>query len=355
MKIETSVLNLTWAPHELEYLDQCPICGSKNRTLKFSDVEDQVYRTKGKWKYYQCISCGIYYIDPRPKEETIGRAYENYFTHVPHKKRSRSSRFSQIAMGIRNDYLYWKYSYDQEPRITGGRWLMYLLPPWLRHEWDHHARHLPKPKPEYDRLLDVGCGNGKFLKDAQLAGWQCYGVDFDPQAVEAANSQGAKVSQGTLKEQEFPDTYFDAITLSHVIEHVHQPKKLLRECERILKPGGMLWISTPNNNSIVAKWFEKDWLACIPPQHLVLFNQQTLSKLLKKLNFTVKIMRRGVHIQRHYRASRAFKQGKIGVQELSYDPFAGSQTMLRYWGIELLIWLLPTFQGDLVIQAVKTN
>jgi len=353
MKTDKNSLTSTWEPHELEHLNQCPICGSLNRTLKFSDVEDQTCGTQGKWNYYQCSSCGIYYLDPRPNEETIGRAYENYFTHTPHKKRKRSNRFSQIAMAIRNDYLFWKYGQNKQPRNRAGRWLMYLLPPWLRLEWDHHARHLPKPKPGVDRLLDVGCGNGKFLKDAQLAGWQCYGVDFDPQAVETAKRQGAHVWQGTLIEQKFPDNYFNAITLSHVIEHVHQPKDFLRECRRILKPGGILWIATPNNNSVIEKWFKKNWLACIPPQHLILFNQHILRELLEKIDFSVNVKRRGVHLQRHYRASQAFKDGKTGIQELCLTPFRGSQTMLCYWIVELLVWMLPSFQGDLIIRGIK--
>lgn len=353
MKTQPNALEATWTPDELEHLGQCPICESKNRVLKFANVEDHVYRTKGKWNYYQCKSCGIYYIDPRPREGTIDRAYTNYFTHSPYKKRHRSSWLSQIAMALRNDYLYWKYAYDKQPRITGGHWLMYALPPWLRHEWDHHARHLPKPESGHDRLLDVGCGNGKFLKDAQLAGWQCYGVDFDPQAVKIAKSQGAKVSLGALEKQGFPDKFFNAITLSHVIEHVHQPKKLLEECVRILQPEGTLWIATPNIDSILSKWFKKDWLACVPPQHLILFNRQSLGNLLDNTGFSVQFERRGAHIQRHYSASRAFKQGKTGIQELCLTPFNGSQTMLRYWWLELFVWLIPSKQGDIIAHAVK--
>lgn len=353
MNTKDRVIFPTWGAHELEHLNQCPICNSKTRTLKFSEVEDQIYETQNGWNYYACLSCGIYYLDPRPTIETIDRAYENYFTHESYKNRERASWFSQVALGIRNDYLYWKYGREQKPRIMGARWLLYLLPPWLRLEWDHHARHLPKLKFAGARLLDVGCGNGKFLKEAQLAGWQCFGVDFDPQAVEIAKGQGATVMQGTLMEQNFPDDYFDAITLSHVIEHVHCVEELLVECERILKQKGTLWLATPNIDSIIRKWFKKDWLACIPPQHLTLFNQKTLSNLLGKLGFSVDVKRRGVHIQRHYLSSKAFRQGKKGVKDLSIIPYSGSQTMVRFWGVELVVWIVPFLQGDIVIQAVK--
>lgn len=159
---------MRWEESELEYLGFCPICGSKRRRHRYK-IDDWYTETEGDWDYYQCQSCGVFYIDPRPNAVSIGKLYNSYFTHEVIHKRMRS-RVSQLALGLRNDYLNWKYGYNNTPAIYGGRWLMYLLPPWFRWEWDFVARHLKAPQKDKDHLLDVGCGNGEFLAFAKAAG-----------------------------------------------------------------------------------------------------------------------------------------------------------------------------------------
>lgn len=196
-----------WTEHELEHLNRCPVCGSSDRELRYPGIEDRICETRGKWDYYQCLSCSVLYTDPRPTEETIGRAYEHYYTHSVLKERERVGWLDKVALGMRNDYLNWKYGYKKQPTFPGGRWLMYLLPPWLRLEWDHYARYLPIPEPGGNRLLDVGCGNGDFLCMAQTAGLDCYGVDFDVRAVETARARGLQVSLGGLASQNYPSNH----------------------------------------------------------------------------------------------------------------------------------------------------
>lgn len=343
-----------WKEHELEYLDCCPVCGLHGRTLRFSGIEDRMSGTRGQWDYYECQDCGVFYIDPRPTEETIVRAYNDYFTHSVVEERERVGWIDQMALRMRNDYLNWKYGHNKEPTLNGGRRLMYLLPPWLRLEWDHYARHLPKPKLGNNRLLDVGCGNGQFLAAAQSAGWVCHGVDFDPKAVETARGRGIQVALGSLAGQQFAADFFDAITLSHVIEHVHRPKDLLKECVRVLRPGGTLWVATPNVASFIRKWFQKNWLAYSPPHHLILFNPRSLRRLIEQLGMTVHFEHQGLHVQRHWRASQSLQQGRMGMQDVYLDAFTDRQTMLRYWLVELLAWIVLSIQGDVIIRATKS-
>jgi 2-polyprenyl-3-methyl-5-hydroxy-6-metoxy-1,4-benzoquinol methylase len=342
-----------WKPHELEYLDSCPVCGLHSRTLRFSGIKDRISGTRGQWDYYQCRDCGVFYIDPRPTSKTIARAYNDYFTHSVFRERERVAWTDQMALRMRNDYLKWKYGHNKEPTLNGGRWLMYLLPPWLRLEWDHYARHLPKPKLGNNRLLDVGCGNGHFLAVAQSAGWECHGVDFDPKAVETVRGRGMQVALGSLEGQQFLANFFDAITLSHVIEHIHRPKDLLKECVRVLKPGGTLWVATPNVASFIRKWFQRNWLAYSPPHHLILFDPQSLRRLIEELGLSVRFEHQGLHVQRHWCASQSLQQGKIGLQDVYLDAFTDRQTMLRYWLVELLVWIVLSIQGDVIIRATK--
>ncbi len=342
-----------WKQYELEYLDNCPVCGSPGHTVRFSGIEDRTTDTPGQWSYCQCKDCGVFYMDTRPTEETIVRAYDNYFTHTLVEVRPRAGWLDQMALRIRNDYLKWRYGHDNEPALPGGRWIMYLLPPWLRLEWDHYARHLPKPMPGRNLLLDVGCGNGQFLAAALKAGWACHGVDFDPKVVETAKCLDIEVALGSLAEKQFPDDFFDAITLSHVIEHIHHPAELLKECARVLKPGGTLWVATPNADSIIRRWFQRNWLAYAPPHHLVLFNSRSIRKLIERLGLSIHFEHQGLHVQRHWRASKLLQNGKTGLSEVYLNAFSERKTMLRYCLLEMLVWLVPSFQGDLILRATK--
>ncbi|MFZ4698988.1 MAG: class I SAM-dependent methyltransferase [Candidatus Methylumidiphilus sp.] len=346
---------ISWGESELEHLNRCPICGSQDRELRYANIEDRICETLGKWDYYQCSRCSVLYIDPRPTEATIGRAYENYFTHTVLEERERVGWLDKLALGMRNDYLNWKYGYENKPALTAGRWLMYLLPPWLRLEWDHYARHLPKPGLGKNRLLDVGCGNGDFLVAAQAAGWECYGLDFDEKAIGTARTRGIEVSVGTLAAQRYSDNFFDAITLSHVIEHVHHPVMLLKECAKLLKPSGILWLATPNANSIVNNWFQRYWLSLCAPQHLIIFNPRNLKSLIENFGFSVITKRRGVHVQSHWVASKRLQQGRSGMTDICLSPFIERKSKLRYWPLELLLCVFPSIQGDVVICATKKN
>src|SRR3546814_17287077 len=93
-------------------------------------------------------------------------------------------------MRFRNGYLNTKDVYQMQPASRLGYLAMHLLPPPWRLEWDHYARHLPKPKPGHNKLLDVGCGNGEFLLRARSQGWDVYGIDFDAEALRHANEIG---------------------------------------------------------------------------------------------------------------------------------------------------------------------
>jgi SAM-dependent methyltransferase len=133
---------------------------------------------------------------------------------------------------------------------------------------------------------DIGCGNGEFLRKAQELGWEAWGTDADEKALEIAKQTGAKVVHGNLPDTGLTSEFFDFVTMSHVIEHVHEPFAALTEVFRVLKPGGTLWLATPNLNSLGQKRFRSDWLPLDTPRHLALFTPSSIGMLLAKSGFT---------------------------------------------------------------------
>ncbi|MDB5813317.1 MAG: putative SAM-dependent methyltransferase [Rhodocyclales bacterium] len=134
-------------------------------------------------------------------------------------------------------------------------------------------------------LLEIGCGNGARLALLDRLGWQVTGIEPDPAAAEAAQRHGLKVINDTLQTAALETETFDAIIMSHVIEHIDAPNALLQECRRLLKPNGQLVILTPNTDSLGHRWFGRDWLHLDPPRHLHLFTGSALLALCKTAGF----------------------------------------------------------------------
>src|SRR5206468_4239492 len=128
------------------------------------------------------------------------------------------------------------------------------------------------PSMRDGRLLEIGVGSGQMLAAMRTHGWQVEGVDLDPAAVRNAQAKGLPVKLGTLEEQNYPDCSFDAIVMSHVIEHVPAPVSFLNECRRVLKPHGRLVLITPNSDSLGHRLYDRNWRGLEPPRHLHIFN-----------------------------------------------------------------------------------
>jgi len=134
-------------------------------------------------------------------------------------------------------------------------------------------------------LLDVGCGEGFFLFNASKAGYITKGVELSQNAGEYARREfGLDVEVGPFEEMQFPENYFDVVTLWVVLEHVPYPLPLLKEVHRILKPGGLLAVSTPNVGSMLAKILGKRWWE-IRRVHINQFTTKTLMDILLNAEF----------------------------------------------------------------------
>jgi len=325
-----------WPEEELERQECCPVCGSSNRTALYRRLTDQVFFcASGEWTLYECEKCSSGYLDPRPTSESIGKAYQKYYTHDTRRRSSVEDLnfLGRLRRLLANGYRNFSYGTQHYHANLLGAFLVYLLPVHRR-VIDREMRHLPRPE-HGSELLDVGCGDGKFLARARDAGWNGIGIDPDPLAVEQARDQGLDVYRGGIERLEgIESSSFNIITLGHVIEHTHRPIDLLRNCYRLLKSGGRLWIETPNLNSAGHRIFGSSWRGLEPPRHLVLFTYISMRNVLHRIGFR-EIESQPVSnfriLSDLYGMSEAIKDGKA-----PYDNRVGASTVVGKMNVGVL-------------------
>ncbi|MES9902898.1 MAG: class I SAM-dependent methyltransferase [Sedimenticola sp.] len=249
----------------------CYVCGTRGEPL-YHGLSDRLFSAPGEWDLKKCLNpqCGLVWLDPMPIEEDIGKAYQVYYTHADsgdgrHKRRGGKELFRAILTKSWNLFLRATPIYWERKQVS----LMYL------------------DKDNPGRLLEVGCGNGRRLAAIRSVGWQVEGQEVDLKSIETAQqTYGLKIHYGSIDELKIPDGTFDAIIMSHVIEHVHHPEMVLAHCHRLLKPGGKLVVVTPNIGSFGHRYFGADWLALDPPRHLHIFSCKALQKVAHQAGFS---------------------------------------------------------------------
>ena len=273
-----------WPSDGLERVRACPLCDGRARSTLYEGLQDHAFKAApGTWTLQQCRDCGCAYLDPRPTAATIGLAYERYYTH---QSNPADSTFARLRRRIADAYLNGRYGTSYPNALPGGRLLAGFLPRSRAYLDVTYARHLGPSTGDNRRLLDVGCGNGAFLQFAAHLGWAAEGIDNDPGAVAAARNAGCNVVHGSLDDLPLRNGWYRHVTLSHVIEHVHDPLKLLRQCLELLAPGGRLWLETPNLQSVGHDVFGASWRGLEPPRHLVLFDRSSLTSVLAAAGFS---------------------------------------------------------------------
>jgi 2-polyprenyl-3-methyl-5-hydroxy-6-metoxy-1,4-benzoquinol methylase len=236
-----------------EYRD-CPSCGQNDfEVLLESNMEDcdfreaveTVYMLWGEryGRHVKCNNCHLVYVNPIEKESKINEVY--------------SQRKSIDAAVI------------QESRLCAAKSQLELI----------------KKYRDGARLLDIGCGEGFFLFNAFKAGYITKGIELSQDAAAYAIREfGLDIEAKPFEEQRLPENHFDVVTLWQVLEHVPYPLTVLKEVRRILKPDGLLVVSTPNIEGIPAKILGKRWWN-IRRIHTNQFTTRTLMSILGNAGF----------------------------------------------------------------------
>jgi 2-polyprenyl-3-methyl-5-hydroxy-6-metoxy-1,4-benzoquinol methylase len=207
----------------------------------------------------RCRRCSLAYLNPRLQAAAVTAAYEEVADE--------------------------RYLEEREGRVhTFSRALDELEQTWRTHG---------QVAGPHGRLLDVGCHVGVFLELAAGRGWDARGVEPSRWAASQARQRGLGVVCGTLQGSELPGDHYDVVTLWDVIEHFTDPAAELREVHRLLRPGGLVGITTMNLDSPIARLLGPRW-PWLMQMHLYYFSVRTLSALLNRCGFEVL----GVHPHR---------------------------------------------------------
>jgi SAM-dependent methyltransferase len=311
---------ICWSRGRLQTLGHCPACLTARGATEAAYIRrDDDLTMPDDWQMHRCETCHSVYLDPRPTDDSLAAAYDNYLTHQAGNEEA-SLASEGLLWGLVRDYLRWRFGLETGvAAVPGGRLLFRLLPP-LRQKLDRFGRHLTRQAfPEGGTLLDIGCGNGDFMLLARAMGWKVVGVEPDPKAAALCASRGLDVLNGGIEAMVATGKRFDAVTLSHVIEHVPAPRETLAHCLELLRPGGMIWLGLPNPAAVGSKLFGTAWAGLHPPYHLCLPGQAELEKWLAAAGFTdIRVLHRGVHARANWSRSR-----EIGSQHgLRFPPVA---------------------------------
>lgn len=229
----------------LETITKCPLCGREDYKPWLTARDYTV--TKEEFELQKCNHCNLIITNPRPNSESIGKYYasDNY---ISHSGKSRTL-FDKIYLRARNLTLKWKHQL-----IT---------------------IYYPEPK----KILDYGCGTGEFLHYMKNKGWSVTGIEPNETARKKANHLlGNNVLQSL---ESIKGNSVDAITLWHVLEHIHDLNNTIQNLKNLLSPTGYIFIAVPNPNSHDCEHYKKYWAGYDVPRHLWHFTQDTIKTLLK--------------------------------------------------------------------------
>lgn len=240
------------------HYSQCPLCGSTDIAGKFS-VKDYTV-SQNNFAVWFCNKCTAGFTQDIPSQNEIGVYYqsENYISHSDTKK------------GIVNRL----YHIVRNRTLTVKKKLLIKFTGKLT-----------------GSVLDIGCGTGAFLNTMKISGWQIAGLEPDETARKKAQELYSIASQPSENLFALNAASFDAITMWHVLEHVHGLHDYLKQIAALLKPDGKLFIAVPNYTSADAAHYKQYWAAYDVPRHLYHFSPESMRDLLLKYNLQVQAIK----------------------------------------------------------------
>ena len=271
----------------------------------------------GPWRHLRCTECNLVWLDPQPIPEDLSLCYsDSYYTHVHGESDAVSLGRSPLMRMLRGSVLSGKYGYHQfRPAFPlsdmAGRLLAVI--PGIESRATYSWNNALAPWRSGGSVLDIGCGSGRYLRTMHALGWKVSGVEPDTRAANLARDRaGADVFIGVIGSVQLPPRSFDAVVSMHAIEHDSDPRRFLTRAAECLRPGGFLYIQTPNYNSLARRVFGRDWYAHDPPRHLTLFTPASLERLARQTGLLRSIQVRAISRRSRREAEHVYALKQTG-------------------------------------------
>src|SRR2546425_1262531 len=321
----------------------------ESRPFQYSQLRDRSWSAPGTWSFRECVACGHLWLDPCPVAEEIGRLYASYYTHgVERGSPLQGDGFwPRCRRGVLEAYGYRGLAHDSTERFLGQA-LRFVPPVWEECEEIVHS----VTGPPRGRLLDIGCGDGYFLRIMRDLGWTVQGLEPDPKAAAFARAHGLDIIQSPIEAASLAPNAFDVITTSHVIEHVLEPFAFLSVARRVLKPNGILYVFTPNAESWGHAMFGPSWYPLEPPRHLHIFRPRNLVACAERARLQVVDVRTTGRLHLFFDASVSIR--KTGRYRFD-DPMIQASVFDRLFRVteNLLVRVDPYAGEEIVMRCTK--
>lgn len=232
----------------------CLACHSDLATV-IENVFDTRFGIERAYQIARCRHCGLEQTSPLPEQEELKDLYERFYNFGG----ERGTAYTRLRERFLSSRLY--------------RW-------WLAIDGDISFHTLRGS----GRLLDVGCNEGRGLRLYRQNGFEAEGLELNDAAAEVARRQGFTVHSQLIEDFQPPHRY-DVVVLSNVLEHSVSPQDMLAHVNRLLKPGGGLCVSCPNNRSWLRSLFGTRWINWHVPFHITHFSPETLRRMIEAAGF----------------------------------------------------------------------
>ena len=230
------------------YYATCPVCNSSDINPLLTVKDHSV--SKEEFVVWQCANCHLRFTQSVPNEASIGPYYQST-DYISHSNTSEGL-INKLYQRVRN------YTLNQKANLIIGETV------------------------SKGNLLDLGAGIGAFLSTMKLKGWETTGIEPDEGARQQAKSLFNIDLEATGRLQQLREASFDAITLWHVLEHVHELHPYIQKLSSLLKPTGKLFIAVPNYQSLDASVYKTYWAAYDVPRHLYHFSPRSIEVLMQR-------------------------------------------------------------------------
>lgn len=279
---------------------RCPLCEGSGRHVRTMPVDAKTFKPTVHGSVHRCGGCGFDYIAPRPTAEETAGFYDigGYYTQGDFGQPPPVPKPGFLSR-LRN-HLAWRFDRSDD-----------LI--------DVIARRLPRGAT----IVDIGSGDGSQLTLLAARGFRMTGVERDTKSV-SLQGEHTRVFEGSAEAlpEQLPRAGFDAVMFKQVLEHLVDPVGALRNATQLLKPGGLMFIEVPNNESAIAQRSGLSWEHMDVPRHINFFTQDTLQATAKHAGLAVE-----ASFFNEY--CRYFADDYIAIEQRIFDRLGGAGPALR--------------------------